>query len=163
VVFKTLLLTPHRTSTAGKFTVKQAAGKSVSRHPYHMPESPQLSSEYRLEACCACSSANLDMRYFVPPAYMQDSLKTPNVKSLEGSDVTTVRCQSLACIELCRNADGVVNVHTGACGKVTVCENALGQPTEGSGRWVNTMLNLRSEITCGVMLPRYVNCSVRPR
>jgi len=33
------------------------------------------------------------MRYFVPQVYVQDSLqKTPNVKSLEGSDVTTVRC-----------------------------------------------------------------------
>ena len=89
------------------------------------------------------------MRYFVPPVHVQGSLETPNVKGLEGSDVTTIRCPSLTCIELCRDADCVVNGHLRACGKVTVRKNSLGQPLEGSGRWVNTMLNLRSEITCG--------------
>ena len=63
--------------------------------------------------------------------------------------MTTVRCPSLTCIEQCRNADSVVNGHLGGCGKVTVRKNSLGQPPEGSGRLVNTMLNLRSEITCG--------------
>ena len=135
MVLKTLLLTHHKTSAAGEFTAKQAAGKSVSRHPYHVAKLPQLSSvECRLEACCACSTANLDMRYFVPPMHMQDSLKTANVKRLEGSDMTTVRSPSLACIEQCRDADGIVNGHLGACGKITVRKNALGQPPEGSGR-----------------------------
>ena len=56
-----------------------------------MAKSPQLSSEeYRLKARCACSAANLNMGYFVPPVHVQDSLKTPNVKGLKGSDVTTV-------------------------------------------------------------------------
>jgi len=100
-----------------------------------MAKPPQLSSEeYRLEACCACSAANLDMRYFVPPVRVQDSLQTPNVKSLEDSDVTVVQCPTLACIEQCRDADGIVNGRLGACGKVTVRKNALGQPHEGSGR-----------------------------
>ena len=68
-----------------------------------MVKSPQLSSEeYHLEACCAYSAANLNMRYFVPPMHVQDSLKTLNAKSLEGSDVTTVQCPSLTCIEQCR-------------------------------------------------------------
>jgi len=58
------------------------------------------------------------MRYFVPPVHMQDSLKTLNVKSLEGSDVTTIQCPTLACIEQCRDADGIVNGHLGACRKV---------------------------------------------
>ena len=50
MVSKTLLLNPHRTSAAGEFTIKLAAGKSVTRHPYHMAKPPQLSSEeYRLE------------------------------------------------------------------------------------------------------------------
>jgi len=40
-----------------------------------MAKPPQLSSEeYRLEACCACSAANLDMTYFVPPVHVQDGL-----------------------------------------------------------------------------------------
>jgi len=90
---------------------------------------------------------NLDFTYFVQPVHVQDSLKTPNVKSLEGSDVTAIQCPSLACIEQCRGADGIVNL--GACGKITVCKNTLGQPPEGSVRQVNTMLNLCSEITCG--------------
>jgi len=89
------------------------------------------------------------MRYFVPPVHVLDSLKTPNVKGLEGSDVTTVRRPSLTCIEQCRDADCIVNGHLGACGKVTVRKNSLGQPPEGSGRKVNTIFNLRSEITCG--------------
>ena len=74
-----------------------------------------------------------DMRYFVPPVHMQDSLKTPHVKSLEGSDVTTVRCLTLTCIEQSRDADGIANGHLGACRKVTVRKNALGQASEGSG------------------------------
>jgi len=42
-----------------------------------------------------------------------------------------------------------MNGHLGACGKVTVRKNSLGQPPEGRGRLVNTMLNLRSDIMCG--------------
>ena len=100
-----------------------------------MAKPPQLSSEeYRFEGCCACSAANLNMRYFVPPMHVQDSLKTPNVKGLEGSNVRTVGCSSLTCIEQCRDADCIVNSHLGACGKVTVRKNSLGQPPEGSGR-----------------------------
>jgi len=89
-----------------------------------MAKPPQLfSEEYRLRACCACSAANLDMSYFVPLVHVQDSLKTPNVKSLEDTDVTTVRCPSLAFIEQCRDAHGIVNGNLGACGKVTVRKN----------------------------------------
>jgi len=85
--------------------------------------------------CLLCSSlGNLNLRYFVPPVHVQDSLKTPNVKGLEGSDVTTVRCPSLTCIQQCRDADCVVNGHLGVCGKVTVRKNSLGQTPEGSGR-----------------------------
>jgi len=73
------------------------------------------------------------MRNFVPPVHMLDSLKTPNVKGLEGSDVTTVRCLSLTCIEECRDVECVVNGHLGMCGKVTVRKNSLGQPPEVSG------------------------------
>ena len=75
-----------------------------------------------------------DMRYFVPPVHMQDSLKTPHVKSLEGSDVTTVRCLTLTCTEQSRDADGMANGHLGAYRKVTVRKKALGQSSEGSGR-----------------------------
>ena len=115
-----------------------------------MAKSPQLSSEeYRLGRCCACSAAKFKMRDFVPPVHVQDNLKTPNVKGREGSDVTMVQCPSLTCIEQCWDADTVINGHLGACGKVTVPKNSLGQPPEGSGRQVNTMLNLRNEITCG--------------
>jgi len=99
-----------------------------------MAKPPQsFSDEYRLEACFACPAANLHMRYFVPPEHVQDSLKTLNVKSLAGSDVATVRCPSLTCIEQCRDADGIVNGHLGACEKVTVRKNALGQPPEERG------------------------------
>jgi len=65
---------------------------------------------------------------------VQDSFKTLHVKGLEGSDVTTVRCPSLTCIEQCRDADSVVNSHLSACGKVIVRKKSLGQPSEGSGR-----------------------------
>ena len=78
--------------------------------------------------CLLCGKS----RYFFPPVHVQDSLK--NVKSLEGSNATTVWCPSLACIEQCRDVDGIVNGYLGACGKVTVRKNALGQPLEGSGR-----------------------------
>jgi len=74
------------------------------------------------------------MMYFDPPMHVQNRLKTPNVKGLESSDVTTVRCPSLTCIEQCRDADSVVNGHLGACGKVMVRKNSLGQPPEESGR-----------------------------
>jgi len=109
---------------------------SVSRHSYHMAKPPQLSSEeYHPKGCCAYSAANLSMRYFVPPEHMQDSLKTSNVKGLEGSDVVTVRCPFLTCIEQCRGANSVVNGHLGACGKVMVRKNSLGHlPKEANAR-----------------------------
>jgi len=67
--------------------------------------------------------------------HVQNSLKTTNLKSLEGFDVTTVRCPSLASNEQCRDADVIVNGHLGACRKVTVCENALVQsPEEADAR-----------------------------
>ena len=72
------------------------------------------------------------MRYFVPLVHVQDSLKTPNMKGLEGSDVTSVRCPSLTCIEQCRDADSVVNSHLGACGKVTDSLGSL--PEEADAR-----------------------------
>ena len=100
-----------------------------------MAKPSRLSSEeYRLEGCCVSSAANLNMRYLVPPVHVQDSLKTPNVKRLEGCDVMTVRCLSLTYIEECRDADCIVNSHLGACEKATVRKNSLVQPPEGSGR-----------------------------
>ena len=78
-------------------SVKQTAGKPVFRYPHYETKPLSLSSEqYRHKACCACSAADLDMRDFLPPVHVQDSLKTTNVKCLEGADVTTVRCLSLA-------------------------------------------------------------------
>jgi len=85
--------------------------------------------------CLLCGESQHEV--FCPTsarALLQDSLKTPNMKSLESSDVTTVRCPSLTCVEQCRDADSVVNSHLGACGKVTVRKHSLGQPPEGSGR-----------------------------
>jgi len=42
--------------------------------------------------------------------------------------------RSRASGNLSRDADSVMNGHLGACEKVTVRKNSLGQPPEGSGR-----------------------------
>jgi len=75
------------------------------------------------------------MRYLVPPVHVQDSLKTPNVKRLEGCDVMTVRCLSLTYIEECRDADCIVNSHLGACEKARFVKTRLySLPKEADAR-----------------------------
>jgi len=98
------------------FTIEYSAWQEVSGYSNDMADLAQLPLQYYvLHGITGCSTADLYMCHFVPPAEAENPLQTANVEGFEVFNVATVQDPGFISTEQYSDTDSIVDCNFGRC------------------------------------------------
>jgi len=96
--------------------IQYSAWQTVGCHSNDMADPAQLPlRDHVLHGITGCSTADLYMCHFVPPAEVENLLQTANVEGFEVFNVATVQDPGFTSIQQYSDIDSIVNCNSGRC------------------------------------------------